>query len=162
MKKAVCICLICIFFLVSCGKTAGADAFFEAFSMSFVLPKGLVYRKTSGATEADLLSRKIFDTLYATAPDTDYYDEIKEGVVWLGASSERICEMAVFLCPDRESAEEIAFMCSARIELLRSLHSGVDSGYTADARVVIYGKAVFMCALPDNGQAQRIAKRLLT
>ena len=162
MKKAVFVCLLCSFLLASCGKSESADAFFESFSESYALPWGMVYRKTEMASESDFLSPELFDTLYATAPDTDYYTEFTEGLVWLGASLERVCEMGVFVCADRESAEEIAFMCRARIELLSSLEEQTDVTATADARVSIYGKTVFYCALPDNAEAQHLARRLLT
>ena len=161
MKKAVFVCLLCSFLLTSCGKTDSAEDFFDSFSTGYALPYGLSYRKTEKASESDFLSVTLFDTLYATAPETDYYTEFNEAIVWLGTSGERACEMGVFVCPDRESAEEIAFMCRARIALLSSLKEQTDVLYTESARAAIYGKTVFYSVLPDNEAAHRLARRIL-
>ena len=162
MKKLVFVCLIFSIFLSSCGKKPTAEGFFEGFRTACELPAGVTYRKSEKASEADTLSKEMFDALYATAPDTDYYEECTEAVVWLGSSIEQVCEAAVFVCPDRESAEEIAFMCRARVALLLSLSEQTDVVYARDARVRIYGTTVFMCALPNNEKAEKLARKYFT
>ncbi|MBP5209556.1 MAG: hypothetical protein J6125_01715 [Clostridia bacterium] len=157
---ALILCLLFCPALPSCAKTPVAIDLFSDFSARYGLPEGVVYDSTAAPGTGAYLDRETFGLLYARADGTDDWEDFESCAIWLGASSARVTEAAVFVCRDRERADRLLDLCRRRLALLRSLSDAADVSAADDAVILVRGETVAYFVLPDNARAERVFRRL--
>ena len=68
---------------------------------------------------------------------------------------------ALFLCYSDYDALVACDVFRRRVELIKSVGSGIDTSYVSDAVIFKSGRYVVMCALEDNDGAKKLWRKIL-
>ena len=154
LRRLLSVCLL-LLSLSSCrGETPTPRSLFDRFSSLCPLEAGVLYDSQAPKGDTAYLDRLLFAALYRRADGSYDGEDIASLVLYLGASGKEHRELAIFRCHGRDSAREVASLCTARAVLLFET-LGVK------ARVLCSGETVILLALSDNAAAERILLKLL-
>ncbi len=155
MLRRLLILLILLLSLSGCG---GADLspreIYDRFSASYPLEAGVLYDSEAPKTDAAYLDPLLLATLLRRSDGSFDGEDIASAVLYLGAAGNEHREMLIFRCHGRDSAREVAALCAARSELLRS-------SVGASSRVLLVNETVVLFVLSDNAAAERLLLRML-
>lgn len=141
--------------LLSCAKRAAPYFLMSEFCSEYGI-NDTVFSPSVPEGKDGYISGSFFKTVYGESDDLvcDY------AVVFL-SSLDNVGECAVFLCYSDYDALLACDILYRRIELLKSMGTGMDTSYVLDASVFKSGKYVVMCALSDNVRAEKIWRKIL-
>ena len=155
-----------VFFLTSCGSGASAESVAETLCRQEVgLPSGIIYTFNASEGATNFLSDDMLLGIYG-------FDRslkgLTDGAVRF-SSGFHPCELAVFVCEDFRSAEDIALHLKNRVALLQSnaarsaelCHMSEEDyrEYTDRAAVIISGNYVALIISSDTPTAKRVFLR---
>ena len=141
--------------LISCKKKASPYGLMIEFCQSYGI-EDTVFSPSLDEGDTGYAEDGFFELLFDEKPHSvsDY------AIVFL-SSLDYAGECAVLLCYSESDALMTLELMQMRIDLIRSMATGIDVSSTDDARVFKSGKYVVMCALPDNDRAERIWRKVL-
>ena len=163
-RRVIAFCLLPVLFLLlfpSCGRgeTTPREVY-EAFSAKYDLPPHLIFDSEAGQNDEAYLSDKDFNLLFSRADGSDDREDIAAFVLCLGASGRVFYECGFFRCVDLAGAREVEGLCLSRCETVRRMRAEVDVSAAEDPVVLRFGAWVFYFALPDNGFAEDVLRRV--
>ena len=102
------------------------------------------------------VSEDFFETVFLESSDSvsDY------AIIFL-SSLNSIGECSVFLCYSEYDALLVAEALWRRVDFLKASAVGIDTSPLTDAVIFKSGRYAVMCALSDNGRAERIWRKIL-
>ena len=119
MRKMYIIVVISLSLLLSgCGRVSEPSAVKEKIDGSVKLAAGAWYVSSAEAWEREYLPEGLRASLFGEEePDFPW-------VLYLGAESDRLCEILYALCHTEQEARSLAAVLSARIELFKKRNRG--------------------------------------
>lgn len=151
-------CLLLLLLLSLLSGCGGQDPFprslYDRFAEVYPLEAGVLYDSEAKRSDPEYLDPLLLATLLRRSDGSYDGEDIASAVLYLGAAGDGHRELLILRCHNRDSAREVAALCVARTELLRT-------SVGAEARVLLSGKTVVLLALSDNASAERLLRRML-
>ena len=147
--------LTCELLLSSCAKNGTPHDLMREFAESYGI-SDTVFSPLVNEGEDGYTDEEFFEAVFGEGADSvsDY------AIVFL-SSLDVVGECCIFLCYSDYDALVACEILWRRVDLLKSMSTGMDISYTSDAVVFKSGKYAVMCALSDNAKAERIWKKIL-
>ena len=165
----LCVFLCCVltlsaFALSGCSPsfdTGDARVLFSEFQSVYGnLGAGVTLYSDAQEWEKEYLSDEVIYSLYSDADGDCDYDLVQESAVFLSSSFDTYAELAVFICYGNTDTEAVAQMCARRIDAACRLRDYTDVSAAENAKILIIGNAVIMCALPNTERADEALRAL--
>ena len=160
-KKMLSLLLIFpLMLLTSCARADASsaqvlDALIDA---EIGLPAGQIYLSAALEDDASYLSPDLVAALYGEG-ELPWQLSLLEDYGLFLSTAQHPCEFAVFRCYAHSDTDDVAAMCLARLDTLRTHYKDTQyASYTQNARVVVIGKYVLLLISSDTEHALRAAK----
>ena len=156
--------LLLPFSFVACGRIEKNDCREILSKMTDAevgLPSGKVYSMKAARGDDEYLSEHLINSLYGEGGTPVMSDGWLDLAVFL-PSSAHPCEMAVFLCDSRDTANDTARMLCRRLDSLRQAKgNGELSYYFESASVTVRGNYVLLVISSDTESILKIAAKAI-
>ena len=157
--SVVCILLsvvvICCSLFVSCGKNDAPYGLMLEFCEIYGI-EDTVFSPALSEWEVGYASDGFFELVFGEKP----YSVSDYAVVFL-SSLDFVGECALLLCYSEGDALDACLLLRERLDLLKSMGTGMDTSYLSDAVVFKSGKYAVLCVLSDNVRAEKTWRKLL-
>ena len=163
-KRALALALI--FTLVLLGGCARQQASVEAVLSALTeaevgLPAGRMYLASAAADKAAYLPPDLMAALYGEGEPPWQLSLVEDYGMWL-STAQHPCEFAVFRCYARSDTDEVATMCTSRLDDLRAHYKDSQYAYyLQNAQIAVIGKYVLLLISADAQHALNTARRAL-
>jgi hypothetical protein len=115
-----------------------------------------VFSPTLAEGDLGYANDEFFELVFGEKP----YSVSDYAVVFL-SDLDFVGECALLLCYSEGDALDACLLLRERIDLLKSMGTGMDTSYLADAVVFKSGRYAVLCALSDNVKAEKTWRKLL-
>lgn len=146
--------ILCSFF-VSCGKNDAPYGLMLEFCEIYGI-EDTVFSPTLAEGDLGYANDEFFELVFGEKP----YSVSDYAVVFL-SDLDFVGECALLLCYSEGDALDACLLLRERIDLLKSMGTGMDTSYLADAVVFKSGRYAVLCALSDNVKAEKTWRKLL-
>lgn len=155
--------MISLLLLGGCGrqKVSALQVLTALVEAEVGLPAGQIYLVSAKEDEAAYLPSDMMAALYGEGELPWQLSLVEDYGIWL-SSAQHPCEFAVFRCYARSDTDEVATMCTARLDGLRAHYKGSPyASYLQNAQVVIIDKYVLLLISADAQHALDTARRVI-
>lgn len=156
--------LLIPFSFVACGnppKNDCCDILYAMTDAEVGLPSGRIYSMRAMRGDEEYLSEHLINSLYGEGGTPVMANGWLDLAVFL-PSLDHPCEMAVFLCDSKDSANDTARMLSRRLGSLRQIKQDSEfSYYFESASVTIRGNYVLLVISSDTENAIKSASKII-
>ena len=156
--------LLLPFSFVACGRqenTSCREILHAMTEAEIGLPSGKIYSLNAPRGDGEYLSEHLINSLYGDGSTPVMVDGWLDLALFL-PSSAHPCEMAVFLCNSRDTANDTARMLCRRLDTLRISKGGGKFDYYLDnATVTITRNYVLFLVSSDVGNTLKIASKII-
>lgn len=146
--------ILCSFF-VSCGKNSDPYELMLEFCKIYGI-EDTVFSPTLAEGDAGYANDAFFELVFGEKP----YSVSDYAVVFL-SSLDFVGECALLLCYSEGDALDACLLLRERLDLLKSMGTGMNTSYLSDAVVFKSGRYAVICALSDNVRAEKTWRKLL-
>lgn len=165
MKKFALVLIIVITLLFpSCaerGLVPCREVLLEMTGAEVGLPSGKIYSLSAPRGDGEYLSEHLINSLYGDGSTPVMSDGWLDLALFL-PSSAHPCEMAVFLCNSRDTANDTARMLCRRLGSLRQAKgNGELSYYFESASVTVRGNYVLLVISSDTENILKVASKAI-
>lgn len=151
---AVFIVIFAVLLLSSCRETRTAYDIMNEFRLAYGIERA-IFSPTVPEGEAGYCPEGFLDEVFGNVSDSvaDYAILFISDISTLG-------ECAILICYSTYDAISVSGSAFMRLDFLRSQAGSLDASSLDTAFVRRCGKAVILCALPDNERASRLFDKL--
>ena len=156
--------LLLPFSFVACGRqenTSCREILHAMTEAEIGLPSGKVYSMKAARGDDEYLSEHLINSLYGDGSTPVMADGWLDLALFL-SSSAHPCEMAVFLCNSRNTANDTARMLCRRLDVIRHTKSDCElSCYFDSASVTVKGNYVLLVISSDTENILKVASKAI-
>ena len=149
------VAVICCSFFVCCVKNDAPYGLMLEFCEIYGI-EDTVFSPTLAEGDLGYANDEFFELVFGEKP----YSVSDYAVVFL-SDLDFVGECALLLCYSEGDALDACLLLRERIDLLKSMGTGMDTSYLADAVVFKSGRYAVLCALSDNVKAEKTWRKLL-
>ena len=151
LSVAVIFCSI----LVSCGKNDAPYGLMLEFCEIYGI-EDTVFSPTLSEGDVGYANDGFFELVFGEKPYS-----VSDYAVFFLSSLDFVGECALLLCYSEGDALDACLLLRERLDLLKSMGTGMDTSYLSDAVIFKSGRYAVLCALSDNARAEKTWRKLL-
>lgn len=151
----LCFSLLSCYIFTSCKKSNPPYSLMLEFCESYGI-SDTVFSPSLKEWEQGYADEVFFETVFG-----DNSSSVSDYAIVFLSSLDIVGECVIFLCYSDYDALIACDILRGRVEILKSMGTGMDTSYLDDAAVFKSGRYAVMCALSDNERAERIWRKIL-